>query len=96
MIVMCVSIMCCRCDFLVLVLSLIALCLEVDPAYHSLAVVRPIKLIRSQPLRIIMPSLTYSVHVPAIHVQCQCGLELACTVTQVETLICMCDLNSAS
>ena len=37
----------CRCDFVVITVSLIAVCLELHPLYHSLAVVRPIKLIRS-------------------------------------------------
>jgi two pore calcium channel protein 1 len=34
------------CDFVVITVSLIAVCLELHPLYHSLAVVRPIKLIR--------------------------------------------------
>ncbi|CAI8036243.1 Two pore calcium channel protein 1, partial [Geodia barretti] len=34
------------CDFVVITISLIAACLELHPLYHSLAVVRPIKLIR--------------------------------------------------
>ena len=36
----------CRCDFLVIAVSLIAVFLELNPLYHSLAVIRPIKLIR--------------------------------------------------
>lgn len=38
----------CRVDFLVLLLSLIALCLELHPAeiYHFLVAVRPLKLFR--------------------------------------------------